>query len=151
MAEDWFRTPDWADTAQEDFEQRLSRARSHNRSQYLRIKGLALRDAGKREAAKGLWLRILADQEGYPFEQATTKELLGDIARGVDNAEAESYYRRLLAEHPDLNGTTQLKSRWLNYSLSSEMKQVSPRQLRSCSPGSIAATPSSRARCSGGT
>jgi hypothetical protein len=46
MAEDWFRTPGWDDGAREDFERRLARARPHNRPQYLKIRALALREAG---------------------------------------------------------------------------------------------------------
>ena len=56
---DWFRSPDWSSEAQQDFEQRLRRARAYNRPQFLRIKGLALADAGEAEGARELWLRVL--------------------------------------------------------------------------------------------
>jgi len=103
---DWFRTPDWSPEAQEDFEARLRRARPHNRTQYTRIKGLALGESGQVEAARSLWLRILADESGHDFERATTLEHLGDSYREEDPAAAQSYYRRLLSDFPILNGTT---------------------------------------------
>ncbi|MGO8956786.1 MAG: hypothetical protein ACLQFR_05360 [Streptosporangiaceae bacterium] len=44
MTGEWFRSPAWDESARADFEVRLSRARPHNRQQYLLIKALALRD-----------------------------------------------------------------------------------------------------------
>jgi predicted Zn-dependent protease len=44
---------------------------------------------------------------GYRHETASARELLGDLAadRG-DKAGAEEFYRRVLAEHPSLSGTS---------------------------------------------
>jgi tetratricopeptide (TPR) repeat protein len=106
MADDWFRSPDWSPAAQEDFEARLRRAHEGNRTQYTLIKGIALREAGEVGAARNLWLRILDNDMGHKFEQASTLEHLGDSFAADDPVAAETYYRKLLAEHPTLNGTT---------------------------------------------
>ena len=106
MADDWFRSPDWSAEAQEEFYARLGRARAHNRTQYTRIKGLALRDSGQLDAARGLWLGILEGEGGHDFERASTLEHLADSYVECDPPLAEGYYRRLLSEHPTLNGTT---------------------------------------------
>ena len=106
MADDWFRSPDWSPDAQADFEARLQRARPHNRTQYLRMKGLALRESGQLDAARGLWSRILEDDLGHDFEQASTIEHLADSFVGEDPTTAERHYQSLLIEHPTLNGTT---------------------------------------------
>lgn len=106
MATDWFRSPDWSPAAQEDFERRLARARPYNRWQYLRIKGLALHDAGLPDAARTLWLRILDGEGDDGFERPSVLEHLGDLHKDSDPAEAERYYRMLLAEYPTLTRTT---------------------------------------------
>ncbi len=106
--DDWYRTPDWGRDDQADFEARLRRARASSRPQYLRIKGLALEDAGKDDAAEQLWLRTLAE---YPedFEVVSVREHLGDMAvrQGRLN-EAERLYRRVLMDAPDGSGTSGL-------------------------------------------
>ncbi len=105
MADDWFRSSDWSEAAQAEFERRLAKSRTL-KCQYLQSKASALRESGERDAAQALLLRILDRDLGEQYEQALTKELLGDLCRVVDPAEAEHYYRRLLAEHASLNGTT---------------------------------------------
>lgn len=107
MADDWFRSPDWSPAAQEDFEKRLSRARPYNRAQYMRIKGLALSEAGEHCGARDLWDRVLRSTEELSAgQQAPALEHLGDSYVHEDTATAEGYYRRLLAEYPTLNGTS---------------------------------------------
>lgn len=106
VADDWFRSPDWSPKAQADFEARLRRAHSGNRTQYTRIKGCALRETGQIDAARSLWLRILEGDGGHAFERAATIEHLADSYVGQDPMTAERYYRRLLTEYPTLNGTT---------------------------------------------
>lgn len=106
MADAWFRSPDWSPDAQIDFEARLRRAHAGNRTQYIRIKGIALRESGRIDAARSLWSRILENDLGHEFERASTIEHLADSYVGQDPTYAEQYYRRLLAEHPTLNGTT---------------------------------------------
>lgn len=106
MADDWFRSPDWSPEAQADFEARLKRSRGHNKTQYARIKGLALRDAGHVQAARSLWERILDNESADSFDRPGTLEHLGDSYAKEDPRRAEAYYRRLLQEYPSLNGTT---------------------------------------------
>jgi tetratricopeptide (TPR) repeat protein len=104
---DWFRSPDWDDTARADFEARLQRARPHSRGQYLAIKAQALGEAGRSDAAADLLRRALEEPDAPSFEVARVLEELGDLAAEQgDRAAAETWYRRLLAEHPDGNGTT---------------------------------------------
>ena len=79
MADDWFRSPDWSPIAQAEFEARLSRARPYNRAQYLRIKGLALAEAGEKRGARQLWERVLeSTEELATTQQASALEHLGD-------------------------------------------------------------------------
>lgn len=106
MADEWFRSPDWSPDAQEEFEARLRRAHAGNRTQYTRIKGIALRESGRLDAARSLWLRILDGDLGHEFERATTLEHLADSYVEQDPVAAERYYRELLTKHPTLNGTT---------------------------------------------
>lgn len=106
MAIDWFRSPEWTAEAQEDFEARLARSMAHNRAQYLRIKGLALLEAGEVSGARDLWMRVVeTETEDWPQVSASL-EHLGDSYRQDDPATAESYFRRLIAENPTLSGTT---------------------------------------------
>lgn len=113
MADDWFRSPGWSADDRTDFEQRLGRARSYNRPQYLRIKGLALAGAGDVAGAREVWLRVLeldvAEAGQFRLQAAATLEYLGDSYVDEDPRLAEQYYRRLLAENPTHNGTTQLQ------------------------------------------
>ncbi|MEV4688222.1 hypothetical protein [Microbacterium sp. LWH3-1.2] len=110
MADDWFRSPLWTETARTDFESRLARARARNRAQYLRIKGLALADAGEVVAARALWQRVLTDEGEFAhLESAGALEHLGDSYAREDPIRAEHYYRRLIGEHPSLNGTTAMQ------------------------------------------
>lgn len=110
MADDWFRSPDWSEDAQVDFERRLGRARSHSRAQYLRIKGLALEAAGEIDAARALWLRVLGDDGEYAaLQHYGAMEHLGDSYAATQPELAEQYYRRLIAENPRLNLTTTLQ------------------------------------------
>ncbi|MAY97425.1 lipopolysaccharide assembly protein LapB [Henriciella sp.] len=107
MTDEWFRSPDWSAEAQKDFEARLARARPYNRAQYVRIKGLALHKAGERRGARELWERVLqSTEELATTQQASALEHLGDSYVGDNAAAAEDYYRRLLEEHPTLNGTS---------------------------------------------
>lgn len=107
MADEWYRTTDWSPAGQEEFERRLARARDYNRSQYLRIKGVHLREAGIVDGARSLWERLLAASEGTAdIERPGALEHLGDSYRDENPARAEAYYRQLLAEFPTLNSTS---------------------------------------------
>jgi hypothetical protein len=103
---EWFRDPAWDQTAQDEFERRLSRARAGNRPQYLHIKALALRGAHHLAGAKQLLKRVVSD---YPeaLDCRRCVELLGDIARGEGSTEiAETNYREVIGRWPDLNATS---------------------------------------------
>ena len=107
VADDWFRSPDWSNDARADFEERLARARPYNRAQYMRIKGLALAEAGEKQGARDLWGRVTQSTEELARgQQPSALEHLGDSYAHEDAAIAEHYYRRLLAEYPTLNGTS---------------------------------------------
>ncbi|MFB0840474.1 MULTISPECIES: hypothetical protein [unclassified Arthrobacter] len=107
MADEWFRSPAWGEADRADFEARLARSRGYNRVQYLRIKGLALSDAGGIGGARDLWLRVLADDGEFSrMEGFTALEHLGDSYVEEDPMLAETYYRRLLADNPSLKSTT---------------------------------------------
>jgi len=102
----WFRDPGWDRASRDQFEERLNRARIGNRAQYLRIKALALRDAGELQGANELLNRVVSD---YPesMDCGFCVELLGDIAREEGSSEtAERNYRDVIRRWPDLNGTT---------------------------------------------
>ena len=103
---EWFRTAAWDGAAQEDFERRLRRARADGRPQYLRLKALALAEAGRRADARALLLRLLW---AYPdaFDAPSALESLGDLsAEDGRPEEAVGWYRRLLRERPRLDTTT---------------------------------------------
>jgi len=107
VADDWFRSAEWSEAAREGFEARLRRARPYNRAQYLRIKGLALAEAGEVDAARDLWLRVLqCTDERTAGDRATALEHLGASYANDDPAAAEAFYRRLLTEFPTLKGTS---------------------------------------------
>ena len=104
---DWFRSSDWSSEAQEDFETRLRRARPHSRSQYLRIKSLALIEAGQVGAAVSLLHRVIDDHADDWIQVTSAHEHLGDIYQSTgDLAGAESEFRRVLALSPTLSATS---------------------------------------------
>jgi len=86
----------------------MRRARSHNKPQYLRIKGLALAESGDTPAAVQLWKRVLAE---YPssLDAWPVREHLGDVARDEGRPdEAQRWYRELLELNPALKATTHM-------------------------------------------
>lgn len=73
----------------------------------MRIKGLSLAQAGEMPGARDLWGRVLqSTDELAEGQQPSALEHLADSYAHEDAARAERYYRRLLAEHPALNGTS---------------------------------------------
>lgn len=106
MGDEWFRSPEWTEDAQADFELRLGRARGHNQPQYMRIKGLALACAGQVEPARALWQRVLESDSSSGVQKATALEHLADSYVHEKPLTAEQFLRRLLADYPSLNGTT---------------------------------------------
>jgi predicted Zn-dependent protease len=106
VPDEWYRSPGWDDAARVEFEHRLSRARAHNRPQYLKIKALALADAGLLDEAKALLTRLTSQ---YPdsLDAPYATELLGDVARRQRRAEdAERHYRAVVAGWSSLNATS---------------------------------------------
>jgi tetratricopeptide (TPR) repeat protein len=102
MVDDWFRSPAWDADARADFEGRLARARAHSRPQYLRIKGLALADAGEVQAARVLWERVLGS-DGHEFQKAAATEHLADSYSADDPERAIELFRLIVDSR---NGTT---------------------------------------------
>jgi tetratricopeptide (TPR) repeat protein len=103
MEDEWLRSRGWSEADRADFEARLARSRRYNRAQYMRIKGLALSNAGEINGARALWLRVLAaDGEFSTMEGFAALEHLGDSYIEDDPTLAEYYYRRLLADNPSL-------------------------------------------------
>lgn len=106
--QEWYRTSDWDEAAQEDFEKRLRRARS-SRPQYLRIKALALQEAGLPHEAETLIRRLLAEHPDDDFERPFALELLGDLVREQGRlGEAEANYREALEDEHQPGGRTGL-------------------------------------------
>ena len=104
--EDWFRSPAWDDDSRADFESRLSRAREYNRPQYIKIKALAVGEAGHAAAADALLRRVL-DEYPQSLDAAYCAEILGDRAMNAgDSTAAEAHYRHALTLRPDMNATT---------------------------------------------
>lgn len=103
---DWYRTQEWDNEAKAHFEAKLARARTDSRPQYLRIKALALREAGDSASAVSLLRRVL-DEYPSAFDAAFSAELLGELAaESGDHHAAETEYRRSLALRPDQNATS---------------------------------------------
>ncbi len=104
MAEEWFRSPDWSPQAQEAFEQRLSRARGSSRSQYLRIKALALIGAGGKAEAKGARELLVRVIETYPEsgDVVMAHEHLAELdVREGHRSPAAAHYRLALRLAPE--------------------------------------------------
>ena len=56
MGADWFRKESWSSADQEDFWQRLTRAREYNRAQYLFIQGFTLMEVGPQHTTAAITL-----------------------------------------------------------------------------------------------
>ena len=107
VAEEWFRSPAWDAEARAEFERRLATARPSHRAQYLRIKGLSLHDAGERDGARSLWLRVVEDGGEYAASQeASALEHLGDSYASDDPVAAVDFYERSLEGMRLGRGTT---------------------------------------------
>jgi len=65
MAIDWFRKRSWSEKDQSDFWQRLARAKTHNRAQYIFIQGYTLKETGSQywTSATSLFDHVI---ENYP-------------------------------------------------------------------------------------
>ena len=105
---DWFRTLEWTLVDQEHFERKLGRARKESRSQYLRIKGLALEEAGLTDAARTLFVRAAVEAGKCPEEESYALECLADSIFASDPEESERLLRRVLELNPDLQSTSNM-------------------------------------------
>jgi tetratricopeptide (TPR) repeat protein len=106
VADDWFRSADWSARAQEDFEQRLGRARSFSRSQYLRIKALALMGHGGKAEARGARELLVRVIETYPGsgDVVMAHEHLAELdVREGDRSAAAAHFRTALRLAPERN------------------------------------------------
>ena len=106
MAEEWFRSSEWDVRAQEQFEERLRRASSSYRPQYLRVKALALMDHGGYAEARGA--RELLDRliETFPGsgDVVMAHEHLGELdAREGHRSAAEAHFRAAMRLSPERN------------------------------------------------
>ena len=107
-ADDWFRSSGWDGPARELFEQKLSRARSWNAPQYLRIKGLTLLESGNVEPGRLLLLRLIAEYSQDTLEVSAAHEFLGESYHGEGKArDAEHHYRAAMS-FGEPGSTTQL-------------------------------------------
>lgn len=107
MTDEWYRLPDWDEEARAEFERRLRRARSFNRAQYLRIKGVALEEAGETAGARELWRRVLDEDGDFAEMDAwAAAEHLGDSYVDDDPGLAITFYRRSMKRNRHLNMTT---------------------------------------------
>jgi tetratricopeptide (TPR) repeat protein len=103
VADEWFRTPDWSTRAQEEFEERLRRARPYNRPQYLRIKALALMEQGGKLEATGARELLARVIELYPEsgDVVLAHEHLGELdARNGDRRSAVAHFTAALRLAP---------------------------------------------------
>lgn len=106
MAKDWYRSGSWTSDEQAEFEHRLSRARPHNRPQYLAIKGGALFRAGEVDAARELWGRVLDDPQSSWVDHASVTEQLADSYYAESPELAAQYFRKVSELSPTLSGTS---------------------------------------------
>jgi hypothetical protein len=84
--DDWFRSADWDDDAQAEFERRLARARPDGRVQYRRIKGIALlesTDRTARQAGRAMLQENASDPDAAGFERTLALSLLGSHEVGA--------------------------------------------------------------------
>jgi hypothetical protein len=104
--DDWFRSAIWDGQIEAAFEQRLARARPHNRAQYIRIQAthlLSSPDPQVRETGRGLLQRVIT---GFPdgLEALAAMEQLGGSLAGEGRlAGAEQALRatmRMCAQSP---------------------------------------------------
>jgi predicted Zn-dependent protease len=104
MADEWFRSDHWSTKGQEDFEQRLRRARAFNRPQYLRIKALALLGNGGKAEARGARELLVRVVENYPEagDVVMAHEHLAELdLREGQRASAKDHYRTALRLAPE--------------------------------------------------
>ena len=112
---DWFRKQTWSHADQEDFWQRLARAREHNRGQYIFIQGYTLIKASPQHTTAAMALFDLVI-DGYShtinFVKALSEKATCLLSVG-DNEGALTYYR-LAIEQMRVKPTVQTWA-WLDF------------------------------------
>ncbi len=99
---DWFRSSQWNEAIEAEFERRLKRARSTSRAQYIRIQAVHLADQADpelRAVARRLYQRVMGEYGDTDKMQATaaSEELAESWQKDGFLGEAESAYRTTLA------------------------------------------------------
>lgn len=100
MAADWFRKRSWSQTDQEDFWQRLARAREHNRAQYIFIQGYTLMEAGPQYATTAIALfDVVIDRYSDTISSVQALSARATCLLNVgDNEGALTYYLRAIEQ-----------------------------------------------------
>ena len=134
---------EWDVHAQDEFEERLRRASSFNRSQYLRIKALALMDHGgntEARAARELLVRLI---ETYPGsgDVVMAHEHLGELdAREGCRSAAEAHFRAAMRLGPSGTHAAMLHSAFRNFLIeddTDESRWEAREVLDAIQPGSL--------------
>jgi tetratricopeptide (TPR) repeat protein len=100
MGADWFQKQSWSQADQEDFWQRLARAREHNRGQYIFIQGYTLMEVGPQYTTNAIALfDLVIDRysDTISFVQALSAKATCLLSVG-DNEGALTYYRRAIEQ-----------------------------------------------------
>lgn len=143
MGDEWFRSASWDVRSQHEFEERLRRASSPNRPQFLRIKALALMDQGGDEEARGARALLVRVIEAYPGSQdvVLAHEHLGELdAREGRRSAAEDHFRAALRLAPErkTRGDAELRLPELLIEDDTEESRREAREvLDAISPGSL--------------
>jgi hypothetical protein len=74
----------------------------------MRIKGLALADAGEIQAARALWERVL-DSDAYDFEKAAAREHMADSHVAEDPEPAIELFRTIAGSRSGTTAMQQIK------------------------------------------
>lgn len=98
---DWYRRKSWSSFDEEEFFQKLGRARKESRAQYLRVQAIELLETKERkllEVAKQLLDKMLSDYPDDTFNRSLALHTLGDIAKANQDVEtAIDYYAQAIA------------------------------------------------------
>ncbi|MBU3661133.1 MAG: hypothetical protein FGM14_14765 [Flavobacteriales bacterium] len=97
---DWYRRKSWTKIDEEEFYQKLGRARNDSRAQYLKIQAIELletKDIKLLEVARQLLDKMLKDYPEDKFNRSSALHTLGDISKfKKDYESALNYYSQAL-------------------------------------------------------
>ena len=115
---EWFRLTDWGEVAEQDFRDRLARARPHNQIQYRRVKAVVLLETGdpaKGSAGRRLLTEVVESPDAPDFEKVMALSILGQRAlRDGRLDEAEANLRQALRiSGRGGSGTSGMEEAWL--------------------------------------